>query len=133
MNGVPRTGFDGQQLRQAMRRHGSGAAWLGQRRAGSRWRLAEKRGCGPSITRPTKRRRVVGRVVARFVVRLRFACTGERLRGRRRMVVYGGLLPVRSRVGDLTTVLVAAGTRKLTVRFRYLGKRRSATVLLRRR
>ena len=71
-------------------------------------------------------------VVASFVVRLRFACTGERLRGKRKMVVVGGLRRVRSRTGTLTHVLVASGTRKLTVRFRYLGKRRSATVLLRR-
>lgn len=131
VNGVPRTGFDGQQLRSAMRRHGSGAVWLGQRRRGSRWARFEKRGCGPSITRPAKRRRVRG-VVASFVVRLRFACTGERLRGRRKMVVVGGLRRIRSRTGTLTHVLVASGTRKLTVRFRYLGKRRSATVLLRR-
>jgi hypothetical protein len=131
MNGVPRTGFDGQQLRSAMRRHGSGAVWLGQRRRGSAWARFEKRGCGPSLTRPAKRRRVRG-VVAEFVVRLRFACTGERLRGKRRMVVYGGVGRVRSRTGTLTRVLVAGGTRRLIVRFRYLGKRRSATVLLRR-
>ena len=131
VNGVPRTGFDGQQLRSAMRRHGSGAVWLGQRRRGSGWARFEKRGCGPSITRPAKRRRVRGGV-AEFVVRLRFACTGERLRGRRKMVVYGGLTRVRSRTGTLTRVPVARRTRRLTVRFRYLGKRRSATVLLRR-
>jgi hypothetical protein len=131
VNGVPRTGFDGQQLRSAMRRHGSGAVWLGQRRRGSGWARFEKRGCGPTITRPGKRRRV-HRAVAEFVVRLRFACTGERLRGRRRMVVDGGVRRVRSRTGTLTRVLVAHGTRRLTVRFRYLGKRRRATVLLRR-
>ncbi len=131
VNGVPRTGFDGQQLRAAMRRHGSGAVWLGQRRRGSGWSRFEKRGCGPTITRPRKRRRVRG-VVAEFVVRLRFACTGERLRGKRRMVVYGGVKRVRSRTGNLTRVLVTRRTRRLTVRFRYLGKRRSATVLLRR-
>ena len=70
--------------------------------------------------------------MARFVVRLRFACTGERLRGRRRILVTGGLRRVRSRTGRLTRVPVAARTRKLKVRFRYAGKRRSATVLLRR-
>jgi hypothetical protein len=71
--------------------------------------------------------------VARFTVTLRFPCTGERLRGRRRIVVVGGLHRVRSRTGRLTRVPVAARTRKLHVRFRYAGRVRSVTVLLRRR
>jgi hypothetical protein len=131
-NGVPRTGYDGQRLRDAMRRAGAGSAWLGQRRAGEAWRLTEKRGCGPTITRPAKRRRVRDGV-AELVVRLRFPCTGERLRGRRRIVVTGGTRRVRSRVGRLVRVPVARTTRSLQVRFRYAGKRRTATVLLRRR
>ena len=130
-NGVPRTGFDGQQLRVAMARAGAGTAWLGQRRRGAAWSRFERRGCGPSITRPRKRRRVIGGV-AELVVRLRFACTRERLRGARRIAVRGGLGLVRSRTGRLTRVPVSSGTRKLRIRFRYAGKRRSATVLLRR-
>ena len=70
--------------------------------------------------------------MARFVVRLRFACTRERLRGARRIVVVGGLRRVRSRAGRLVEVPVADGTRRLRVRYRYAGKRRSAVVLLRR-
>ena len=132
VNGVPRTGYDGQRLRSAMLRDGAAAAWLGQRRRGSRWALTERAGCGPSITRPRKRRVVRGGV-AELVVRLRFACTRERLRGPRRIVVVGGLRRVRSRVGRLTRVPVARGTRKLSVRFRYAGKQRRTTVLLRRR
>jgi len=97
VNGVPRTGFEAQELRAAMARERAGSAWLGQRRVATGWARAEKRGCGPSITRPGKARRV------------------------------------RSRAGRLVRVPVAAGTRKLAVRFRYAGKRRSATVLLRRR
>ncbi len=131
VNGVPRTGFEGQRLRSAMSRARAGSVWLGQRRFGSRWDLKEKRGCGPSLTRPRKRRRVTAGV-ARFVVRLRFACTRERLRGARRIVVVGGLRRVRSRVGRLVEVPVADGTRRLRVRYRYAGKRRSAVVLLRR-
>lgn len=131
VNGVPRTGFEGQQLLAAMVRGGAGTAWLGQRRRGTGWARFEKSGCRPSVTRPRKRRRVRGGV-AEFVVRLRFACTGERLRARRRIVVVGGLQRVRSRTGRRTRVPVAAGTRKLRIRFRYAGKPRSATVLLRR-
>ena len=131
VNGVPRTGFDGQQLRSTMVRADAPTAWLGQRRGDDGWARFEKRGCGPTITRPRKRRRVRASV-ARFVVKLRFACTGERLRGRRRLVVIGGLRRVRTRAGRRTKVPVAARTRKLRVRFRYAGKRRSATVLLRR-
>jgi hypothetical protein len=131
VNGVPRTGFEAQQLRAAMARGRAAAVWLGQRRRGGGWARFEKRGCGPSIVEPRKRR-PVSRGVARLVVGLRFACTGERLRGSRRIVVVGGLRRVRSRVGRLTRVPVAAGTRRLKVRFRYSGKARSATVLLRR-
>ena len=130
-NGVPRTGFEGRQLRSAMTRGRAATAWLGQRRRGAGWARFERRGCGPSITRPRKRRRVRGGV-AELVVRLRFACTGERLRGRRRIAVSGGLRLVRSRTGRLTRVPVAPGTRKLRIRFRYAGKRRTAAVLLRR-
>ena len=130
VNGVPRTGFDGQQLRSAMLRSKAAGAWLGQRRRGTRWDRFEKRGCGPSLIRPRKRRRVKDGV-AEFVVKLRFACTGERLRGMRRILVVGGLRAVRSRAGRQTKVPVAAGTRKLKVRYRYAGKRRSATVRLR--
>lgn len=130
VNGVPRTGFDGAQLRSAMARARAGSVWLGQRRRGPAWARTERRGCGPSITRPRKRRRVRAGV-AEFVVRLRFACTRERLRGTRRIVVVGGLRRVRSRTGRLTRVPVSARTRKLKVRFRYAGTRRSATVLLR--
>ncbi len=54
VNGVPRTGFDGQQLRAAMVRDGAATAWLGQRRRGTGWARFEKRGCGPSITRPAQ-------------------------------------------------------------------------------
>jgi hypothetical protein len=71
--------------------------------------------------------------MARFTVTLRFACTGERLRGKRRIVVVGGRRRVRSRTGRPTRVPVAAGTRKLHVRFRYAGSVRSVTVRLRRR
>ena len=131
VTGVPRTGFEGRRLHSAMARAGAATAWLGQRRRGSGWARFEKAGCGPSLTRPRKRRRVIAGV-ARLVVRLRFACTGERLRGARRIVVTGGLRRVRSRLGRLTRVPVAAGTRKLKIRFRYAGKRRSATVRLRR-
>lgn len=131
VNGVPRTGFDGQELRAAMARDGAVTAWLGQRRRAAGWTRVEKRGCGPSITRPRKRR-AVRDGVARFVVRLRFACTSERLRGIRRIVVAGGLRRVRSRAGRSTKVPVAPGTRKLKVRFRYAGKPWYATVLLRR-
>ena len=130
-NGVPRTGFDGQQLRAAMVRAGARTTWLGQRRRGAGWARFEKKGCGPSLTRPRTRRRV-RKGVARFVARLRFACTGERLRGGRRILVTGGLRRVRSRAGRRVRVPVAARTRKLKVRFRYAGKRRSVTVLLRR-
>jgi len=130
-NGVPRTGFDGQQLRAAMVRGPAATTWLGLRLRTSGWTRIEKKGCGPSITRPRKRRRVSDGV-ARFVVRLRFACTGERLRGRRPFVVVGGLRRVRSRAGRSTRVAVAASTRKLKIRFRYTRKARSVTVLLRR-
>jgi hypothetical protein len=68
--------------------------------------------------------------VARFVVRLHFACTGERLRGRRRIVVVGGLRRVRSGTGRPTRVALAPGTRSLLVRFRHAGRVRSARVLL---
>ena len=131
VNGVPRTGFEGQELRAAMVRGRAPTVWLGQRLREGGWTRVEKRGCGPSITRPGKRRPVRGGV-ASFVVRLRFACTSERLRGRRRIAVAGGLRRVRSRTGQTTRVPVAAGTRKLKVRFRYAGRPRSATVLLRR-
>jgi len=131
VNGVPRTGFDGQRLRAAMVRGRAAGAWLGYRRRATGWTRVEKAGCGPSITRPRKRRRVTDGV-ARFVMRLRFACTGERLRGKRRVVVAGGRRRVRSRTGTTTRVPVAPSTRKLTVRFRYAGQRRSATVRLRR-
>jgi hypothetical protein len=131
VNGVPRTGFDGQQLRAAMVRGRAVGAWLGHRRRTAGWTRVEKAGCGPSITRPRKRRPVRDGV-ARFVVRLRFACTDERLRVNRPIVVAGGLRRVRSRTGRRTMVPVAAGTRRLTVRFRYAGRPRSASVLLRR-
>jgi hypothetical protein len=132
VNGVPRTGFEGQLLRAAMARIGARGAWLGQRRRGSRWIRIEKQGCGPSLARP-RRRRPVSNGVARFTVTLRFACTGERLRGKRRIVVVGGRRRVRSRTGRPTRVPVAAGTRKLHVRFRYAGRVRSVTMRLRRR
>ena len=131
VNGVPRTGFEGQQLRSAMVRDAAATAWLGQRRSGAGWARFERTGCGPSTTRPRKRRRVKGGV-AKFVVRLRFACTGERLRGRRRIVVVGGVRRVRSRTGRRTTVPVGKRTRRLRIRFRYAGQSRSATLLLRR-
>ena len=130
-NGVPRTGFDGQRLRSAMLRASADTAWLGYRSRGARWVRFERKGCGPSLTRPRKRRRVTAGV-AKLVVRLRFACTRERLRGARRIVIVGGLRRVRSRVGQVTRVPVASRTRSLQVRFRYAGKRRVATVRLRR-
>jgi len=131
VNGVPRTGFDGQQLRAAMARDGAAGAWLGQRRRQSGQTRVEKSGCGPSITRPRKRR-PIRRGTASFVVKLRFACTSERLRGERTMVVAGGKRRVRSRTGRRTRVPVARRTRSLTVRFRFAGRPRSARVLLRR-
>src|SRR5688500_7869145 len=67
-----------------------------------------------------------------LVVRLRFDCMRERLRGKRRILVAGCLRHVRTSVWRLTQVPVAAGTRTFKVRFRYSGKARSATVLLRR-
>ena len=131
VSAVPRTGFDGQELRAAMLRHEASTAWVGQRRTTAGWQRFERRGCGPSLSRPATRRRVRGGI-ARFVVRLRFGCTGERLRDRRPIVVVGGLRRVRSRAGRLTRVPVAARTRRLSVRFRYAKKTRSVPVLLRR-
>ena len=131
VNGVPRTGFEGQRLRLAMHRDVARTVWLGQRRRATRWARFEPKGCGPSLVQH-RTRRPVRRGVAALRVRLRFACTGERLRGVRRIVVVGGVRRVRSRTGRLTRVPVAAGTRELTVRFRYAGKRRSVAVFLRR-
>lgn len=130
-NGVPRTGYEAQLLRRAALRAGASTVWLGQRRRpGGRWDPFERKGCGPSLTR-AKRRWPVRRGVARFVVRLRFACTGEPLA--RRFVVRGGLRPVRARTGRRVRVRVGAGVRRLRLRYAYAGKRRAATVLLRRR
>jgi hypothetical protein len=129
-NGVPRTGYEGQLLRVAQARARAGRVWLGLRRDGSAWRRSERRGCGPGLRQP-KRRWRVRRGVARFVVRLGFRCTGERLR--RRLVIRGGKRVVRARTGRRIRVRVGRRTRRLKVRYRYDGRRRTAIVLLRRR
>ena len=130
VNGVPRTGYENQLLRRAADWGRAGPVWLGQRRRGGGWRRLERRGCGPTLVRPA-RRREVSDGAARFVVRLRFRCTGERLR--RAVVVLGGRRPVRSRTGRRVSVAVRPNTKRLRVRYRYRGKRRTAIVRLRRR
>ncbi|HEY1358375.1 MAG TPA: phosphatidylinositol-specific phospholipase C domain-containing protein [Thermoleophilaceae bacterium] len=127
---VPRTGYGGQLLETAQKRAGAGAVWLGYRRTRAGWGRYERRGCGPRLRRPRQRWRV-RRGIARFRVRLRFACTHERLR--RPLVVKGGRHTVRSRTDVLTKVRVRRRTRRLVVRYRYAGRRHRATVLLRRR
>lgn len=128
LHALPRTGYEGQLLREAMKRSGAKVAWLGQRRDGSAWNPREVRGCGPRQRRP-RRRFPVENGVARVVLRLRFACTGKRLRARiSARSALGGR--VRGRTGKRLRVPVRAGQRKLKVRFRHLGKRRTATVLL---
>jgi hypothetical protein len=130
VNGVPRTGYEAQLLRVAVARApGSGGVWLGYRRGRSGWRRYEKRGCGPTLRDP-RRRRVVRHGVARLVVRLGFSCTGERLS--RRVVIRGGRRAVRGRTGRLLRVPVGRHTRRLKVRYRYRGRRRTAVVKLRR-
>lgn len=127
VNGVPRTGYEDQLLRVAAARSGAATVWLGQRRRGADWKRFETKGCGPSLRRASHRWPVRDGI-ARFVVRLRFACTGERLR--RRIVVRGGLRPVRSRTGRRLRVRVRPAERRLRVRYVYRGKRRTATVRL---
>ena len=126
---VPRTGYEGQLLRLAAERRNAPTVWLGQRRAGEGWKPDETRGCGPSLVNPGRARPVRGGV-ARFVPDLRFACTGERLA--RRIVVLGGRSAVRTRSGRVVRVRVRPGTRRLRLRYVFAGRRRSATVLLRR-
>lgn len=131
VNAVPRTAFDGQRLAVAQRAAGAPTVWLGHRwRPGRRWTRFERAGCGPELTRRETRRRV-RRGVARFVVRLRAPCTGEGFK--RRLVVRGGERTVRGRTGRRIRVPVERRTRELTVRYRYRGGVRAATVLLRRR
>ena len=128
-NAVPRTGFEGQLLRVAATGAGARNVWLGQRRRATGWELAETRGCGPAL-RQARRRWPVRRGVAAFRVRLRFACTRQRLV--RRLTVRGAAGRVRSRTGRLVRVPVRPGTRRLRVSFAYRGERRAVTVLLRR-
>ena len=125
---VPRTGYGGQLLRVAQQRAGAASVWLGYRRAGGTWQRYERAGCGPRLAQP-RRRWPVRNGVARFRVRLRFACTGERLH--RRIVVRGDKRLVRGRSFALVKVPVRRGTRRLRVRYRYGGRRHRATVRLR--
>jgi hypothetical protein len=129
IQGVPRTGYEGQRLKAAQTRAASGAVWLGHRRRGDGWKAYERRGCGPTLAGARRRRPVrAGRVTV--VVRLRFACTGETLR--RPITVRGGRHTVRARTGRRLHVRVAPKARRLRVGFTYRGKRRAATVPLRR-
>lgn len=131
VNAVPRTAYEGQLLAVAQRAAGASTVWLGHRwRPGRRWTRFERAGCGPELVRRESRRRV-RRGVASLVVRLRAPCTGEGFK--RRLVVRGGKRTVRGRTGRRLRVPVARGTRELTVRYRYRGKVRGGTVLLRRR
>ena len=127
---VPRTGYEGQLLRVAAARAGAGSVWLGLRSRGGSWKPVEPRGCGPTLRR-ARRRWPVHNGVARFVARIRFTCTGETLH--RRVVVRGGRHSVRSRLGHRIRVRVSPHTRRLRVRYRYAGRRRTALVLLARR
>lgn len=128
-NAVPRTGYEGQLLAQAAARAGAGSVWVGYRRRGSGWTRVEKRGCGPSLRR-ARHRWPVRHGVARFVVRLRFACTRERLR---RGLIVGGGHGLRARTSHRVHVRVGRHRRSLKVRFRYKGKRHAVRVLLRHR
>jgi hypothetical protein len=131
VNAVPRTAFEGQQLAVVQRAASAPTVWLGHRwRPGRRWQRFERSGCGPELVRGERRRRV-RRGVASFVVRLRAPCTGQGFK--RRLVVRGGQRAVRGRTGRRLRVPVARGTRELSVRYRYRGTVRVATILLRRR
>jgi hypothetical protein len=129
IQGVPRTGYEGQRLNAAQARAGSGAVWLGHRRRGDGWKAYERRGCGPALV-GAHRRRPVRRGRVTVVVRLRFACTGETLR--RAIRIRSGRRIIRSRTGRRVRLRVGPGTRRLRVGFGYRGKRRGVTVLLRR-
>jgi hypothetical protein len=108
---VPRTGRDGHLLREAAA--AAGDVWLGLRRAGDRWVPDERAGCGPTLTAPARRWRVRDGV-ARIRVGLRFACTGEPLRARFR--VLGGRRSVLGTTGRTLRVRVGPRTRSLVVR-----------------
>lgn len=129
VQGVPRTGYEGQRLRASQARAGAGEVWLGHRRRGDGWKAYERRGCGPSL-RGGERPRLVRREKATLVVKLRFTCTGERLN--RPIVVRGGRRALRSRTGRRLRVRVGPRTKRLRVGFIYRGKRRGVTVPLRR-
>lgn len=45
VQGVPRTGYEGQRLLAAQKRAGAGAVWLGIRRRGDGWKAYERKGC----------------------------------------------------------------------------------------
>ena len=113
-NGVPRTGFDGQQLRVAMGRAGCRRRLARTAPPGRRLGSVREAGLRPAITRPRKRRRVIGGV-AEFVVRLRLRL--HRRAASRRAPDRGATAAsalVRSRTGRLTRVPVACGTPQLT-------------------
>jgi hypothetical protein len=130
VQGVPHTGYEGQRLEASQARAGAGDVWLGHRRRGDGWKAYERKGCGPTLKAPA-RRRVVRHGTATVVVALRFACTGERLH--RPVTVRGGLHTVHARTDRRLHVAVARRTTRLRVAFRYGGKIRRVTVLLRRR
>lgn len=128
VNGVPRTGREGWLLQRAA--IGAGDVWLGERQRDLRWTRVERGDCPPTLGDPERRWRV-RRGVASGVVRLRFACTGERLT--RNLTVRGGRRTVRARSERRIRVPVAPGARRLTVRFSHRGRPLRAVVALERR
>ncbi|WP_320673283.1 hypothetical protein [Patulibacter defluvii] len=127
VNGVPRTGREGWLLQATAA--GAGDVWLGLRQQDLRWRPSERGDCAPALgdrDRPWR----VRRGVATGVVRLRFPCTGERLR--RSIVVRGGRRTVRARTDRRVRVAVGRRTRRLSVRFAYRGRTVRIAVALRR-
>lgn len=127
IQGVPHTGYEGARLQAAVTRAGAADVWLGHRRRGDGWKAYERKGCGPSLGRGSRRARVV-RGRAGVTVRLGFTCTGERLT--RPVVIRGGRRAVRARTGRRVRVAVARGTTRLRVSFTYRGKRRVVGITL---
>ncbi|MGE4425613.1 MAG: hypothetical protein AB7G37_04070 [Solirubrobacteraceae bacterium] len=129
---VPRTAREGGLLQDAMAAAGVDEAWVAHARRGTGWVRDERAGCTVGLLRPTGPLRVRhGRVRLRPMVG--YPCTGESLR--RRVMVTGGRRPLRvgtARGGRSVTVAVGPRVRRLRMSFVVDGRRRTATVALRR-
>lgn len=126
IQGVPHTGYEGARLQAAQARAGATDVWLGHRRRGDGWKAYERKGCGPTLRRPRAVR--VRRGQAAVMVRLGFACTGERLN--RPVVIRGGRRAVRTRTGRRVRVAVAHGATRLRVGFTYRGRHRGVSIVV---